>query len=108
MFDLLVFSQRNPGRINRKPTKKSREMEWIGTEVGTGVLRVDLSIVLILSSVMHYFNFWKQCLFYSFIHVCIHFSPLPLPSPSALLPPCFQAEPVLPFSPILLTRRHKQ
>jgi hypothetical protein len=32
---------------------------------------------------------------------------LPLPPPSALHPPRFQAEPVLPFSPILLKRRHK-
>jgi hypothetical protein len=35
-----------------------------------------------------------------------HFSPLP-PTPSLSLPLRFQAEPVLPFSPILLKRRQK-
>jgi hypothetical protein len=48
---------------------------------------------------------------YSYIHMCIHclghFSPM---SPITSYPPLphFQAEPVLPFSPILLKRRHKQ
>jgi hypothetical protein len=49
---------------------------------------------------------------YSFIHMCIHclghFSPLPLPPPSPPHPLHFQAEPVLPSSPILLKRRHKK
>jgi hypothetical protein len=47
-----------------------------------------------------------------FIHMCIHFGPfLPLPSKHSLTPtsqtPRFQAEPVLPFSLILLKNKHK-
>jgi hypothetical protein len=34
--------------------------------------------------------------------------PCPPPPPSPPPPPRFQAEPILPFSPILLKRRHKQ
>jgi hypothetical protein len=54
------------------------------------------------------------CFIYLFIHMCIHylshFSPIPSAhSISPLHPhPCFPAEPVLPFSAILLKRRHKQ
>jgi hypothetical protein len=53
-------------------------------------------------------------IFYSLIHMnthihmcgqCMHPPPTPSLSPH---PPRFQEEPVLPFSPILFKRRHKQ
>jgi hypothetical protein len=52
-------------------------------------------------------------IFYSFIHMCIHylshFYPLTPPRtlPFPFTPPRFQAEPVLPLSLILLKRIHK-
>jgi hypothetical protein len=50
--------------------------------------------------------------FNSFIHMCILFGPFlpcdPHPLPLPPTPLRFQADPVLPFSPILLKRRHKQ
>jgi hypothetical protein len=58
---------------------------------------------IVSSHVLFFFN--------SFIHMCIHclghFSPLLPLSCSPCHPPCFQAEPVLPLSLILLKRRHK-
>jgi hypothetical protein len=41
------------------------------------------------------------------IHCLGHFFPLPPAHPSRPTPPCFQAEPVLPLSLIMLKRRHK-
>jgi hypothetical protein len=49
--------------------------------------------------------------FFLFIHlfICTYIvGPISFPCPPPPFPPHFQAEPVLPFSPSLLKRRHKQ
>jgi hypothetical protein len=63
---------------------------------------------------LNFFYSWMCFSLYSYIHMYIHclghFSPPPsllLPHPPTLTSR-FQAEPVLPFSPILLKRRQKQ
>jgi hypothetical protein len=72
-----------------------------------------LSFFSFVNKVFIYLFIYEMALFFKsflFIYSPVHtlLGPfLPLPSPPAC-PPHFQAEPVLPFSPILLKRRHKQ
>jgi hypothetical protein len=66
---------------------------------------------IFLKFLLHWFKDISLFLVYLFIYSYIHAlfgAPLPpASSPSPNLP-CFQAGPVLPSSPILLKRRHKQ
>jgi hypothetical protein len=56
---------------------------------------------------------WTELFFFIHLFICAYIvwalsPPCLLPPPSPPHPPRFQAEPILPFSPILLKRRHKQ
>jgi hypothetical protein len=65
---------------------------------------------------IHVYSLYVLHFIYLFIlfiysHVCTLFGsfyPCPLPPPSLPLPPHFQGEPVLCFSPVVLKSRHKQ
>jgi hypothetical protein len=61
----------------------------------------------------HLFSFFflmLNLLLFIYSHVCTLFGsflpPAPIPHPLVPCPPCFQAEPVLPLSLILLRKRH--
>jgi hypothetical protein len=65
---------------------------------------------------MCFLSIWIFFFFKIFLFICSHVhtlfgpflpsAPHPLSLPS--IPTCFQAEPALPFSPVLLKRRNKQ
>jgi hypothetical protein len=75
--------------------------------------QLHLSLLCMVFCALTQSTFFPSFFFlYSFIHMCIHclghFSSLPSVPSLSPPPPLFQAEPVLPFSPILLKSRHKQ
>jgi hypothetical protein len=75
------------------------------------VLQLQHSCLEFLDFITLHWNFFNFLFIYSHVHTLFEpflppaLHPFPL---SPIHPPCFQAEPVLPLSLILLKRRHKQ
>jgi hypothetical protein len=84
--------------------------EYVRCLVHLIFLFFNFSIFIYMSSLLYSYDSFIIIIIHLFICAYIvwvispHFPP-PLPSPCH--PPCFQAEPVLPLSLILLKRRHK-
>jgi Flp pilus assembly protein TadB len=86
-------------------------MQWDQETSGSTSQVANFVCVYVFVFVCLFFCFYKVFFIHLFICAYIVWAishPCPLPPPSPLHPLCFHAEPVLPSSPILLKKRHKQ
>jgi hypothetical protein len=75
--------------------------------IDTELLRFSASCAI---NKLYFLFFFYFILFFIHLFMCAYtvWARIPCPLPVSSISPRFQAEPVLPFSPILLKRRHKQ